>query len=70
MRLLNLLRTGLLVLGPVATARATEDNNQAEHDGDKEAAHDLGKPVLHGDIASSDLVIVAPETEDVIILSP
>ena len=68
--MLNLFRAWLLVLGPVAAARAAEDNNQAEHDGDKEAHHDLGEPVLHGDIARGDLVIVAPETQDAIILSP
>ena len=68
--MLNLFRAGLLVLGPVAAARAAEDNNQAKHDGDKEAHHDLGKPVLHGDIARSDLVIVAPETQDATIFSP
>lgn len=66
----NRLRAGLLVLGSVAAARAAEDNNQAEHDGDKEAAHDLGKPVLHGDIARSDLVIVAPLGAAAALVSP
>ena len=43
----------------MTAAAAAEDNNQPDHDGDEEADHDPGEPVLHGDIAGGDLVIVA-----------
>ena len=43
----------------MTAAAAAEDYSHAEHDGDEEAHHDLGEPVLHGDVAGRHLVVVA-----------